>query len=336
MKPLLGLSRVVLERCPTLEVPETSVMAVGIQREEVEKIRKAKGIKVQRFERTLNLSRSRYYRWLQYETDLPLEFVLGIKKIIGLTNSEFLSLLVPHTEEFLDVLLVTAYPGTNSKLANQGRNHILEEELMKQSKLGEQDDIYRLILCYYALEYKGEHNSKNIEQERLENYFEKVETFSLFDVILYLVYVDFTIDRKDGYGRNANFMLVKAWIKQQLKYVHATDLKVVFGIWLDVAMLQFFADDLAAAKKTLQEIQSFLSEIGHETFDTILVKNLLEYMKNFSRPNDQMQLIMASKNLVEQHKLLLSTFEYDYWTQLLDQDSFTVTNLTTKKLATHL
>lgn len=89
MKPLLGLSRVVLERCPTLEVPETSVMAVGIQREEVEKIRKAKGIKVQRFERTLNLSRSRYYRWLQYETDLPLEFVLGIKKIIGLTNSEF-------------------------------------------------------------------------------------------------------------------------------------------------------------------------------------------------------------------------------------------------------
>ena len=50
MKPLLGLSRLVFERCPTLEVPETGVTAVGIQREEIEKIRKAKGIKVQKFE----------------------------------------------------------------------------------------------------------------------------------------------------------------------------------------------------------------------------------------------------------------------------------------------
>ncbi|CAH0416291.1 helix-turn-helix transcriptional regulator [Periweissella fabaria] len=316
MKPLLGLSRLVFERCPTLEVPETGVTAVGIQREEIEKIRKAKGIKVQKFEKVLNLSRSRYYRWLQYETDLPLEFVLGIKKIIGLTNSEFLTLLVPHTEEFLDTLLVTVYPGTNSKLAKQGRNHILEQELMKQSKLGEQDDLYRLILCYYALEYKGSNNVKNVEQERLESYFAKVELFSLFDVILYLVYVDFTLDLKDGYGRSANYMLVMSWIKQQLKSNHTTDLKIVFGIWFDVAILQYFADDLLSAKKTLEELKVALMHTGADKFDVSLVNNLLQYLQNFSHRNIQEELILGSRQIIQNNELLLSSFEFDYWNQL--------------------
>lgn len=109
MRPLLGVSRLISERHSSLTVPSTAVVAVGIDRAKIEKIRKAKGVKVQLFEEVLNLSRSRYYRWLQYSTDLPLEFIVGIKKLLGLSNSEFLRLFTSNTEDFLDTLLVAVY-----------------------------------------------------------------------------------------------------------------------------------------------------------------------------------------------------------------------------------
>lgn len=316
MKPLLGLTRAVIEWCPSLTVPKSAVTAVGIDREQIEELRKAKGIKVQEFELLLNLSRSRYYRWLQYATDLPLEFIMGIKKILGLTNNELFGLMIPETEEFLAALLVAAYPLTNPEVQPQGRNMALEADLLKYGQAVKRNNLHRLILAFYTLSQKTRTDNR-LESQCLEDYFAKLTDFSLFDTLLYLAYADLTLADVQGFAYHAKYGGILRYVKRQLPQVLTTERRLLYGVWLDVALMQFFVGNISDAKITLADLKAALIADGSTQFEVLLVSNLHQVMHNFSQPSIQKELIASSQTILAKQKLVLSAFEYDYWQQIL-------------------
>lgn len=184
---LLGVKRLVQLLNPERKVPQTSVISVNIDREKIERIRKNKGIYIRTFEEKINLSKSRYYRWLNYEVDLPIEYILSITKLLGISQIEFKDLFISSTDELLEILILAIDLSLRQDDEEERIFTAVLKELEK-FRFSKQDTLlYQLILFYCEMVQKiqtGEDASHEIE--RIESYLSKNEYFTLYDLILYL------------------------------------------------------------------------------------------------------------------------------------------------------
>ena len=172
---------------PTLAEPQSSVVAVNIDRESIEEIRKRKGIPIRTLERKINLSKSRYYRWLRYQTDLPLELVIGLKKVLNMSDRELLNLFVSSTDEQIQMLGLVIYTSMSNQEKELKQFLTLRKSLEKFKNSSEDNGAYRLILTYADLVMSCRSgNTSFTELQRIGEYFTSIDYFTMFDILLYL------------------------------------------------------------------------------------------------------------------------------------------------------
>lgn len=184
---LLGVRRLIRIVNPEREIPQTSVISVNINREEIEEIRKNKGIYIRTFEEKINLSKSRYYRWLKYDIDLPLEYVVSMTKILGISFIELEDLFVNTTDELLQILLLIIDISLQNDETSQQEIIAISKELEKFRFSREDTQLYQLILIFCDM-VKASANKKEklYGIERIETYLAKIDYFTLYNIMLYL------------------------------------------------------------------------------------------------------------------------------------------------------
>lgn len=172
---------------PTLTEPQSSVVAVNIDRESIEEIRKRKGISIRTLERKINLSKSRYYRWLRYQTDLPLELVMGLKKVLNMSDRELLNLFVSSTDEQIQMLGLVIYTSMSNQEQDFKQFLKIRKSLEKFKGASEDNIAYKLILTYADLVVQCRSRGDAVKElKSIEEYFTSIDYFTMFDILLYL------------------------------------------------------------------------------------------------------------------------------------------------------
>lgn len=197
------------------------------------------------------------------------------------------------------------------------KNSALERELVKHGKDNKNVDLYQVILSYYTLRTTHDVDVYTHEKQYLDNYLTTIEEFSTFDVILYMAYCNFTVNMPQGFGHYANYLMVKGWIRKQLQYEDAASLRIAIGVWFDIVFIQYFNDDLFAAKEKLSQLNKCLHKYAHGSFDEYVASCIEQFMQNFSKPQLQRENIVLVTKILQSDGLLLSSFENDYWHQML-------------------
>lgn len=186
-RSLLSICRLINTMNPTMTEPQSSVVAVNIDREAMEEIRKRKGVSIRTLERKINLSKSRYYRWLRYQTDLPLELVMGLKKVLNMSDRELLNLFVSSTDEQIQMLGLVIYTSLSTQEKEYKQFLNLRKTLGKFKNSSEDNSAYKLILTYADFVAHCRNGGASFfELKRIEEYFTSIDYFTLFDILLYL------------------------------------------------------------------------------------------------------------------------------------------------------
>lgn len=184
---LLSICRLINTMNPTLTEPQSSVVAVNIDRESIEEIRKRKGISIRTLERKINLSKSRYYRWLRYQTDLPLELVMGLKKVLNMSDRELLNLFVSSTDEQIQMLGLVIYTSMSNQEQDFKQFLKIRKSLEKFKGASEDNIAYKLILTYADLVVQCRSRGDAVKElKSIEEYFTSIDYFTMFDILLYL------------------------------------------------------------------------------------------------------------------------------------------------------
>ncbi|WP_133244325.1 hypothetical protein [Levilactobacillus bambusae] len=176
--------------------PMTVTFAVGIDRERLDNVRKAKNIPVRVIEEQIQLSKTRYYRWLNYEIDLPAEYVFGMKKMFGISNDEFWDFLEPGTSEPIQALSLLDYWEGKGKLSDHKRQ--LDHELQKHDETEGKANPYRNVRLLYQLYQKRHlHQDYSVELSRLTDEENEIQNLTLFDVILTVILLQIHTELSD-------------------------------------------------------------------------------------------------------------------------------------------
>ncbi|MEX0381171.1 helix-turn-helix domain-containing protein [Leuconostoc sp. MS02] len=126
----------------------TSLVSVTMDRDKLEKIRQSRGISANGIANKIGLSRSRYYRWLNYEIDLPMDLLIGIQKLLGLTNAEMQKIFNQSNDELIQKTAMLAY---YSLLVSYDNCHVLSHSLLKHKMTTLKNDPYLLLVDYADL-----------------------------------------------------------------------------------------------------------------------------------------------------------------------------------------
>lgn len=187
--PSLGISRFFDMKCQHIKLPQSSVMAVGIDREKMASLIQGKNIRLQTIINRIGLSKSRYYRWINYDVDLPLEYILGIKNILGMSDYEFSKYLIPSTEDILIILSSCVYYSSYTK------KDILVENIVSRTDKYEDEMVYYDFPMFYVGMYEKAVNAvKNNEPSdnyinKIDKYLENIDSFTTFDIFLKMAVV---------------------------------------------------------------------------------------------------------------------------------------------------
>lgn len=247
---LLGVKRLIHLLNPEKIVPQTSVILVNVDREKIEQVRKNKGIYIRTFEEKINLSKSRYYRWLNYEIDLPMEYLVSITKLLGFSSLEFKDLFVNSMDELLQMILLLM---DVSFRKDEGERRIFEnicKELEKFRFSKEDTQLYQLMLIFCDM-VKAIQNSKesNYHIQRIEEYLTNNEYFTLYDIILYIGLLRF----KQYYGIKDSYVesSLESFTKIFLSKISADRLiegrTFLLGTVVDISILLFKQYDYQSA-----------------------------------------------------------------------------------------
>lgn len=175
---------------PELAEPQISVVAVNLNRGELEKVRKRKGISVKTLERKINLSKSRYYRWLQYQVDLPMELIIGLKKVLAVSDYELMDFFESSTDEQIQMLSLMVYTSMSDNEDDFSKFLELRKKLEKYRISNDDNIFYKLLLAYSDIVVKGyRQEDASCSLKKIEDYFLAVDYFTLNDIILYLAAV---------------------------------------------------------------------------------------------------------------------------------------------------
>lgn len=298
---LLSVCRLISTINPDLKIPDTSVVAVNIDREKLEEIRKCKGLSVKSFERKIGLSRSRYYRWVQYEIDLPFELVVGIKKMLSISDTELLDMFAMSTDEQLHLLSVLIYSSLSTKEDMFVTFMKVRKELEKFRTSTEDNTMFKLMLAYSDLVF-GCMNQKvpDASLEMLETFFLRTDFYTLFDSLLYLA----TLRIKQRYGLHASSLEKQIFLLESclLKKINSTDFTelrpVLVGAVLDLSECLVDIQRCDDAVQLLQHASRLMEEHWHIDVYNQTVLKLVKYLlltRNTAQEDPAVQLF--SKNL---------------------------------------
>ncbi|MBS1008889.1 helix-turn-helix domain-containing protein [Leuconostoc suionicum] len=126
----------------------TSLVSIAFDKEKLEEIRRSRNISVNSITKKIGISRSRYYRWLDNEIDLPYNLLIGIQKILVLTDLEMHELFSQPTDEIIQKTSLLAFYSLNLC-----RNicYELRDSLQKHRNTTMKNDPYSLLIKFSEL-----------------------------------------------------------------------------------------------------------------------------------------------------------------------------------------
>lgn len=260
---LLSVGRYIDQRNPQLVIPQMSILAVNFRRESFEEIRKNKGIPVRVLEKKVNLSKSRYYRWLKYQVDLPMELIIGMKKVFNIADSELMELFVATTDEQLELLNLVIYTSLSDR--DEEFHLFLEsmERLDKYRQNTEENMAYKLILAYGDLLLNCLKNqSVSGPLATIESYFHSIDYLTTFDVQLYLavLYIKQTFGM-DITSLDKEVVLLEKSLLRKLEGSGTKETRELYvGCALDLASYYFEEGKLELANVLLNSVQKILAD----------------------------------------------------------------------------
>lgn len=124
------------------------MVSVTFDRDKLEEIRRSRNISVNSMAKKIGLSRSRYYRWLDNEIDLPFDLLIGIQKLLGMTTLEMRQLFSQSDDELIQKTSLLAY---YSLALSQDVCNMLHDSLLKHQYSTMKNDPYLLLISFSQL-----------------------------------------------------------------------------------------------------------------------------------------------------------------------------------------
>ncbi|MEO1771812.1 helix-turn-helix domain-containing protein [Candidatus Enterococcus ferrettii] len=322
---LLSICRLINMINPTLQEPQNSVVAVNIDRERLEEIRKRKGIPIRTLERKINLSKSRYYRWLRYQSDLPLELIIGLKKLLNMSDRELLNLFVNSTDEQIQMLSLVIYTSMSNE--ENDLKHFVEirSSLEKYRNSNEDNFAYKLILAYadLTLHCKAKRDPGN-SLKKIEDYFLSIDYFTMYDVLLYLA----TLRTKIDYSLAPTAMEKESIILENsiLKKLSSEQLKewneIIVGCVIDLSLCLVDMNSHAQAIQLLNKATVILDKKKTTSHQTKEVFDLLSYLFVNDNLTSKDEVIQKTKRDIQHLSFYLPENEYKFLKNLTVKEKY--------------
>ncbi|MBU5362872.1 helix-turn-helix domain-containing protein [Enterococcus raffinosus] len=322
---LLSICRLINTMNPTLTEPQSSVVAVNIDRESIEEIRKRKGVSIRTLERKINLSKSRYYRWLRYQTDLPLELVMGLKKVLNMSDRELLNLFVSSTDEQIQMLGLVIYTSMSNQEKDFKQFLSLRKSLEKYKNSSEDNSAYKLVLTYADLvAHCRSGNTSLVELKRIEAYFASIDYFTMFDILLYLATLRISL----------NYSLVNSVMEKESIILENSLLKkfsnnqsnewkdILIGCVIDLSLCFVDMNNHEQAIKLLNKATTILKQQNAENQQTKEIFQLLAYLYVTKDISSEDTIINKIKSGMNHLSFYLPRNELDFFRNLSIKEKY--------------
>lgn len=255
LNDFLSINRWLVENKSAYTVTNTSLVMTNFDRNYLEKMRKAKNISTKVYEIKIGLTKSRYYRWVNNDVDLPMELVLGIKKILGLSNYELLNIMGPETEEGLNLLcgmvfsIINGLPVQNYK-----------DELAKHDKGTANESPYctMSILFNLLVSYSDYNYINNQQLNTLRHSLNLVESYTLMDAIIVLIILSLdsgTSSEKESLSSN----LLETWVYKNITNSLFGFRNISIGVGIDLSLLFAKHNLISHANSIIAQMEKRLS-----------------------------------------------------------------------------
>lgn len=273
---LLVINRFLTETQPKTQKINTSLIMTNFDRKYLEMLRKAKSISTQVYERKIGLTKSRYYRWVNNEVDLPMELVMGMKKILGMSNVELLDVMGPETEEGLTFLCSMVY----SMFKGLPLNDYLWEIKKHQRVLNSEQPYDIIIEVYYMLQSllteAKLNNNLLIKLKKISD----LDSYTLIDVIVIAIVMDVENGESIRDGR-INTALLEKWIEANITNDSFSFRKVCFGSAIDLALRYFERNELEKGLSIINRMHQWLNKAKVlDNYSAYLLDNLILIFTN--------------------------------------------------------
>ncbi|MFD1124047.1 hypothetical protein ACFQ22_01545 [Lentilactobacillus raoultii] len=278
--PSLGISRFVDSYCRQRKVLQNSVVGVGIDRKKIANILQGQPIRLKTISDRIGLSKSRYYRWVNYDIDLPLEYVMGIKKMLGMSNQELLDVLLPTTDEIISTFSMAAY----YSWADDKDGHL--DTIIASLKKYDDEDTYFDSPFFYTVTYLKavlsvkQNISPNSFITAIDDYLASVETMTSYDIFLKLAITQLKLSVNASHPLRG-IEIYCAKLLDKLKSANLIDANVWLGFIIDVLMDLHLNQQDRVALTLLDKVYAGLSSgDGLDKYSEALLMGVLDLLKD--------------------------------------------------------
>ncbi|KRK58026.1 helix-turn-helix domain-containing protein [Fructilactobacillus fructivorans] len=258
--PSLGVAYYIDLHCRNKEIPQNSVAAVSIDRKKIAELIQQRKVKISSFLDRVGLSTSRYYRWINYEIDIPFEYIFGIKKLLGISDEEFLALLSPSTDELIDTLALASFYNTYSYNPDKLETILnrLDKYRLQLTSPFFKVYTYTQIISQIARKQKPDVSSffKNNDK-----YFQYCDDLTDFDIYLNILNLNLKRSLFPGKQINSDF-LVSQKILSGLKSNDLDRIYVYWGCAIDFVMNFYINHQADQAIDFLKQVYQAINTSG--------------------------------------------------------------------------
>lgn len=299
----LGIIRYIDLRCRKKLLPQNSVVAVGIDREKMATIIQGKNIKLSVIEKKLGLSKSRYYRWINYDVDLPFEYTVGLKKLLGLSDNEFLSLILPSTDEVLDTLALAMYFSSFSDKNN--KLSIIMNSVEKYRNENQKYPFKFIILYLQAFFEKKEEKNIDIYINKLDKYLESIESITDFDLFLNFAVLQLK-QLESGYQieKNLNVTFINKLL-EKMKLDDFSEVIIFHGFIIDIVINLILINKNKMALEVLNKSFDLMINSGYtDEYSKILDNELSQAIQKKDTNFEKLIRIIKQTGTVSEDEIL--------------------------------
>lgn len=310
---------------PTLTEPQSSVVAVNIDRESIEEIRKRKGISIRTLERKINLSKSRYYRWLRYQTDLPLELVMGLKKVLNMSDRELLNLFVSSTDEQIQMLGLVIYTSMSNQEQDFKQFLKIRKSLEKFKGASEDNIAYKLILTYADLVMQCRSRGDAVKElKSIEEYFTSIDYFTMFDILLYLATLRMNLNYSfsNSVMEKESIILENSLLKKFASNQSNEWKDILIGCVIDLSLCFVDMNNHQQAIKLLNKATNILKQQNGDDQQTKEIFQFLAYLYVTKDISSEDVVINKIKGNMMNSSIYLPRNEVDFFKNLSIQEKY--------------
>lgn len=322
---LLSICRLINTMNPTLTEPQSSVVAVNIDRESIEEIRKRKGISIRTLERKINLSKSRYYRWLRYQTDLPLELVMGLKKVLNMSDRELLNLFVSSTDEQIQMLGLVIYTSMSNQEQDFKQFLKIRKSLEKFKGASEDNIAYKLILTYADLVVQCRSRGDAVKElKSIEEYFTSIDYFTMFDILLYLATLRMNLNYSfsNSVMEKESIILENSLLKKFASNQSNEWKDILIGCVIDLSLCFVDMNNHQQAIKLLNKATNILKQQNGDDQQTKEIFQFLAYLYVTKDISSEDVVINKIKGNMMNSSIYLPRNEVDFFKNLSIQEKY--------------